>query len=76
MSIIKVENLNYKIKNNNILQNISFEVKEKSITGLLGPDASGKTTLIRNIVGLLKPNFGQAFFILFVALFIIKLKKQ
>lgn len=60
MSIIKVENLNYKIKNNNILQNISFEVKEKSITGLLGPDASGKTTLIRNIVGLLKPNFGQA----------------
>ena len=60
MSIIKVENLNFKIKNNNILKNISFDVKKKSITGLLGPDASGKTTLIRNIVGLLKPDCGQS----------------
>ena len=61
MSIIKVENLDFKINKKYVLKDVSFDVKEKSITGLIGPDAGGKTSLIRNIAGLLKPSSGKIF---------------
>lgn len=59
MSIIDIENLSFKIRQNFVLKDISLDVKPHTITGLIGPDASGKTTLIRIILGLLKPNSGQ-----------------
>ena len=40
------------------LQNISFKVKQGKITGLIGPDGAGKTTLMRLAVGLLLPGSG------------------
>jgi ABC-2 type transport system ATP-binding protein len=40
------------------LDDISADVCAGSITGLVGPDGSGKTTLIRMIAGLLKPTSG------------------
>ena len=42
------------------VQDVSFEVKPGSITGLLGPDGAGKTTLIRCVCGLLRPDCGMA----------------
>ncbi len=42
------------------LDNISVEVKAGQITGLIGPDGAGKTTLMRMLSGLLKPDSGQA----------------
>lgn len=40
------------------LSNISASVGKSMITGLVGPDGSGKTTLMRLIVGLLAPDNG------------------
>ncbi|MFV0481674.1 MAG: ATP-binding cassette domain-containing protein [Campylobacteraceae bacterium] len=40
------------------LNNISFDIKSKEITGLVGPDGAGKTTLIRLIATLLKTSEG------------------
>ena len=40
------------------LNKISFEV-ENEIFGLLGPNGSGKTTTIRILVGLMKPDSGE-----------------
>jgi ABC-2 type transport system ATP-binding protein len=41
------------------LDAVSFDVKKGEITGLVGPDGSGKTTLIRLIAGLLKKDSGE-----------------
>ena len=41
------------------VQNINATIPKGKIVGLVGPDASGKTTLIRLIGGLLRPSSGQ-----------------
>jgi ABC-2 type transport system ATP-binding protein len=39
---------------------VSFEVRQGEMFGLIGPDGAGKTTTLRMILGLLKPDAGQA----------------
>ena len=41
------------------LHDVSLQVRRGSITGLIGPDGAGKTTLMRLAVGLLVPDSGQ-----------------
>lgn len=41
------------------LQDIHLQVKRGSLTGIIGPDGAGKTTLMRLIVGLLTPTAGS-----------------
>lgn len=41
------------------LKEVSFSVKKGSVTGLIGPDAAGKTTLMRIFTGLLVPEKGK-----------------
>jgi ABC-2 type transport system ATP-binding protein len=40
------------------LQQVSFNVRHGVVTGLVGPDAAGKTTLMRLAAGLLRPDEG------------------
>ena len=40
------------------LYDVSFKVKRGSVVGLLGPNASGKSTLIKLAMGMLQPNGG------------------
>ena len=56
-NIIKVKNLTKEYKNLKAVDNLSFEVKEGEILGLLGPNGSGKTTTINCILSLL--NFSK-----------------
>lgn len=56
---IKVENLTWKIGKKTILDNVSFEAKSGKMLGLLGPNGSGKTSLLRLIAGLKRPNSGR-----------------
>jgi len=41
------------------VRNISFEIKEGEIFGLIGPNGSGKTTTLRIVATLLKPDSGS-----------------
>jgi ABC-2 type transport system ATP-binding protein len=51
--------LNTKTKSRTVaLQDISFAARKGKITGLIGPDAAGKTTLMRMAVGLMVPDTG------------------
>ena len=40
------------------LKNVSVRVAGGAVTGLIGPDGAGKTTLMRLIAGLLVPDSG------------------
>ena len=51
MTVIKVEKLSKKIKDKEILQNISFEINDGECVALIGPNGAGKTTLIDCLLG-------------------------
>lgn len=45
-----------------VLENISFEVKEGEFVSIIGKSGAGKTTLIRLVLGLEAPTYGNVFF--------------
>lgn len=56
-NVIEVKKLTKEYKNLKAVDNLSFEVKEGEILGLLGPNGSGKSTTINCILSLL--NFSK-----------------
>ena len=61
-NIIEVKNLTKSYKKVKAIDDLSFEVKEGEILGLLGPNGSGKTTTINCLLSLL--NFQKGSIIL------------
>lgn len=59
MDAIKVSNLTKKFKNVLAVNNISFNVKEGEIFGVLGLNGAGKTTTIKMMSGLTRPTSGN-----------------
>ncbi|OQR54838.1 ABC transporter ATP-binding protein [Bacillus sp. CDB3] len=57
--VVKLENVHKKIKNNEIIHGLSFEVHEGEVYGFLGPNGSGKTTTIRMMTGLIAMTEGD-----------------
>jgi zinc transport system ATP-binding protein len=56
--ILRVENLNVKFGKEEVIRNLSFEVKRGEFLIVLGPNGAGKTTLFRAILGLV-PSEGK-----------------
>lgn len=60
MSVISVKNLSQRYgKGRVIYENLSFEVPQGRILGLLGKNGTGKTTTINILMGFLKPQSGE-----------------
>ncbi|MGL4944119.1 MAG: ATP-binding cassette domain-containing protein [Thermoguttaceae bacterium] len=57
--MITIENLVKKFGNDSAIDGISAKLLPGRITGIVGPDGAGKTTLVRLIAGLLKPSAGS-----------------
>lgn len=57
--IIAIDHVSFAYEDANVIDNLSFEVKERDFIGLIGSNGAGKTTLLKMIVGLLKPNKGE-----------------
>jgi multiple sugar transport system ATP-binding protein len=61
MAEIRLEGLHKQFGDIVALDGISFDVKEKEFVVMLGPTGAGKTTTLRSIVGLEKPEQGDIF---------------
>ncbi|MBE6817187.1 MAG: ABC transporter ATP-binding protein [Ruminococcaceae bacterium] len=59
MSILTCRNICKSYGNNNVLDNVSFEIERGRIVGLLGRNGAGKTTVIKLINDLLTANKGE-----------------
>jgi len=59
MSALITENLTKRFDQVTAVEHINLEIEKGQIVGLVGPDGAGKTTLIRLLVGLLKPSEGS-----------------
>ena len=56
---ISIKNISFSFNKRQILEDISFMVREGEICGLLGPNGVGKSTIFNIITGLLSPDFGE-----------------
>ena len=57
--LVEVKNLKKNYSSKEAVRDISFNIRENEILGLLGPNGCGKTTTIGMLLGLLKPTAGE-----------------
>ncbi len=60
--MIRLTNINKQFKKLHALKDINIELNKGQAVSLIGPNGSGKTTIIKSILGLVTPNSGQIFF--------------
>ena len=60
--ILKINNLTVFYKNNQILKDISFDLYKGETLGIIGESGSGKSTIAKSILGLIKINNGKILF--------------
>lgn len=58
MNKIEIESVCLKFGKRKVLNNISFEITPGKIIGIVGPNGSGKTSLLKIIAGILRPDSG------------------
>ena len=56
---VSIQNLWVRLDGRTVLEEVNLEVKEGDFLGLIGPNGGGKTTLLRAILGLVKPSRGR-----------------
>lgn len=58
---IRVVNLEKSFNGNKVLKGVNLDIGEGEITVIIGPSGSGKSVLIKHLIGLLKPDRGDVF---------------
>ncbi len=59
MALIEVVNLKKRYKKNFVLKGVNLTIDGGEVVAVLGPNASGKTTLLKSILGLVVPTEGE-----------------
>lgn len=60
--IIEIKNLSAGYDGRTVLHDVNLSIYERDFLGIIGPNGGGKTTLIKCILGLLKPTGGEIIF--------------
>ena len=58
-NLIDFKNVSFSYGKQQVLDKVTFSVKKNDFIGLIGPNGGGKTTIIKLILGFLKPNHGE-----------------
>lgn len=61
-AIIQINNLSAGYDGRTVLRDVNLTIYERDFLGIIGPNGGGKTTLIKCILGLLKPTAGEIIF--------------
>lgn len=59
MSVIEINHITKDYGHHKGVFDVSFEVEKGEVLGFLGPNGSGKTTTIRQLMGFIKPDSGE-----------------
>ena len=59
MNAVEVKHLYFKYENEWVLEDINFTLKDKEFIAIIGPNGGGKTTLLKILLGFLKPSKGE-----------------
>lgn len=60
--MLKIEGINLSFGGVMVLNNISFEIGEKSIFSIIGPNGAGKTCIVNCVNGFYRPQSGRIYF--------------
>lgn len=57
--VMSVKNVSFRYNGTPILERITFDIQAGDYVGIVGPNGGGKTTLLKLMLGLLKPDSGE-----------------
>jgi len=58
-TVVSLQNVSFAYQGTPVLKEISFDIKQGEFIGIIGPNGGGKTTLLKLILGFLKPSSGK-----------------
>ena len=61
-TIVKVRNVFKSFGEHKILSGVDLDIEEGRITAVIGKSGTGKSVLLKNIIGIMKPDKGEIFF--------------
>jgi zinc transport system ATP-binding protein len=56
--IVEINNVTFAYNGDTVLRDVSFDIRNGDFIAMIGPNGGGKTTLLKMILGLLKPDRG------------------
>ena len=59
--MIRIENIHKAFGKNQVLKGVDLEIPSGGVTAVLGPNGSGKTTILKILLGLVKPDSGHVY---------------
>ena len=59
MNVLEIKNLRKRFDSNEVLRGLNLSVPKHCIFGFIGKNGTGKTTTIKAVLGLLKPDSGE-----------------
>lgn len=59
--VIRVEHVGKRLNGTEVLRDVSFQVMSGEIFVLMGPSGTGKSVLLKNLIGLLRPDTGAIY---------------
>ncbi len=57
--LVELKDVNFSYNGTPVLSNINLDIMEKDIMAIIGPNGGGKTTLLKIILGLVRPSSGR-----------------
>lgn len=57
--MIELRDVSFSYKDQHVMKDLNFSVKERDFVGIVGSNGAGKTTLLKMLVGLMPPTSGE-----------------